>query len=69
MRGNEQAGDQCPCCFLDDYDCDGTLIAVCAGTMDNGPGKRFARCHLCRRIDYELCEGDVCRQPLQKEGS
>lgn len=22
------AGDQCPCCFLDDYDCDGMLVAV-----------------------------------------
>jgi hypothetical protein len=26
MKGSERAGDQCPCCYLDDYDCDGVLV-------------------------------------------
>lgn len=26
LDGHEQAGDQCPCCYLDDVDCDGVLV-------------------------------------------
>lgn len=25
IRRNHKIGDQCPCCYLDDYDCDGIL--------------------------------------------
>jgi len=26
LRPDAAPGDQCPCCYLDDYDCDGTLV-------------------------------------------
>lgn len=26
LKGSEKPGDQCPCCYLDDHDCDGTLV-------------------------------------------
>lgn len=26
LTDEHKAGDQCPCCYLDDYDCDGTLV-------------------------------------------
>jgi hypothetical protein len=32
----------------------------CGGRFTNGPGKRYARCVRCRRIDYEANEGDRC---------
>lgn len=28
LRGHEKAGDQCPCCFIPDRDCDGTLVEI-----------------------------------------
>ena len=34
----------------------------CKGRMRNGPGKRYARCESCGEIDWELNEGDPCRQ-------
>lgn len=33
----------------------------CNGKMRNGPEKRYARCTKCGAIDYELNEGDPCR--------
>lgn len=37
---------------------------ICNGTFYNGPGKRFARCDKCKRIDYEANEGDRCRRAI-----
>lgn len=37
-------------------------MTTCNGKMENGPGKRFARCGRCRRIDYEANEGDRCKE-------
>lgn len=28
LTPEHRPGDQCPCCYLDDYDCDGTLVLV-----------------------------------------
>lgn len=28
IRPDHKPGDQCPCCYLDDYDCDGTLVSL-----------------------------------------
>ncbi len=28
LSPDAKVGDQCPCCYLDDYDCDGRLVAV-----------------------------------------
>jgi hypothetical protein len=35
----------------------------CAGVMQNGPDKRYARCSSCAAIDYEKNEGDRCGRP------
>jgi hypothetical protein len=32
----------------------------CKGKMRNGPDKRYTRCTLCGRLDYETNEGDPC---------
>lgn len=34
----------------------------CAGIYENGPGKRFVRCRVCRAIDFERNEGDSCNR-------
>lgn len=36
----------------------------CPGLFRNGPGKRYARCSHCGRVDYEANEGDRCRAVL-----
>lgn len=36
---------------------------ACRGRMSNGPGKRYVRCALCGRVDFEKNEGDVCGGP------
>jgi len=36
LKGDEKPGDQCPCCYLDDYDCDGTLAFVKIDDDDKG---------------------------------
>jgi hypothetical protein len=28
IRPDHKPGDQCPCCYLDDYDCDGVLVSL-----------------------------------------
>lgn len=28
LTDEHKAGDQCPCCYLDDYDCDGVLVEI-----------------------------------------
>ena len=28
LSADSKPGDQCPCCFLADYDCDGTLVEL-----------------------------------------
>lgn len=28
LQSHHIAGDQCPCCYLDDYDCDGILVEI-----------------------------------------
>ena len=35
LKATDRPGDQCPCCFLDDYDCDGTLIEVVTKTSES----------------------------------
>lgn len=35
-------------------------VKQCSGKMVNGPGKEFARCSKCGRVDYEAYEGDRC---------
>jgi hypothetical protein len=38
LKPTDRAGDQCPCCFLDDYDCDGTLVEVVVrSTLEGDP--------------------------------
>lgn len=32
------------------------------GTFSNGPGKAYAVCNGCGRVDYEANEGDRCRE-------
>jgi hypothetical protein len=45
ITDKHKAGDQCPCCYLDDYDCDGTLVEIPPGeaasylTMEKDPTK------------------------------
>lgn len=39
-------------------------LRYCPGTFYNGPGKRFARCDTCKRVDYEANEGDRCGHHL-----
>ena len=33
----------------------------CKGKLYNGPGKRYCRCNVCHRIDWEANEGDRCQ--------
>lgn len=35
----------------------------CPGRMRNGPGKRYVRCNVCGRVDWERNEGDPCPYP------
>lgn len=37
----------------------------CNGTVFNGPDKRFGRCSKCGNLDYELYEGDRCREMVE----
>jgi len=36
VRPDHKAGDQCPCCYLDDYDCDGTLVLLESERKERG---------------------------------
>lgn len=39
------------------------------GRLENGSGKRYARCSRCRRIDWEGNDGDRCRELASRETS
>lgn len=41
-----------------------TRVEPCGGTYDNGPGKSYARCRICRAVDYDKYEGDRCTRPV-----
>lgn len=61
-------GSRCISAQLDRELADRSMRRVpCGGKLYNGPDKRFGRCALCHRIDYEGYEGDRCRQTVLEQ--
>ncbi len=39
-------------------------VVHCPGIVRNGPDKAYSRCPICGKVDYELYEGDRCRNMI-----